>query len=69
MAALAGLRHLIRQARQEYERVGSLVLGVGVVVSAVELMGDGLQAGAALDTWMKADPTAVSALNESSFPM
>ncbi len=69
MVFLAGLRHLIRQARQEYEWVGSLVLAVGVVVSAVELVGDGLQAGAALDTWIKADPTAVRALNEGSFPM
>ena len=66
---LAGLRHLIRQARQEYELVGSLLFGVGVVVIAVELVGDGLQAGAALDTWVKADPTAVRALNEGSFPM
>ena len=66
---LAGLRHLVRQARQEYEWIASLVFGVGVVVIAVELVGDGLQAGAALDTWVKADPTAVRALNESSFPM
>ena len=66
---LAGLRHLIRQARQEYEWVGSLVFGVGVIVIAVELVGDGLQAGAALDTWVKADPSAVRALNEGSFPM
>jgi len=66
---LAGLRHLIRQARQEYEWVGSLVLAVGVVVGAVELVGDGLQAGAALDTWIKADPTAVRALNEGSFTL
>ena len=36
---------------------------------AVELVGDGLQAGAALDTWVKADPLAVRALNEGSFPM
>ena len=33
---LAGLRHLIRQARQDCEWVGSLVFGVGVVVIAVE---------------------------------
>jgi Na+/phosphate symporter len=66
---LAGLRHLIRQARQEYEWVGALVFGVGVIMIAVELVGDGLQAGAALDTWVKADPSAVRALNEGSFPM
>jgi Na+/phosphate symporter len=66
---LAGLRHLIRQAQQDCEWIGSLVFGVGVVVIAVELVGDGLQAGAALDTWVKADPLAVRALNEGSFPM
>ena len=66
---LAGLRHLIRQALQEYEWVASLVFGVGVVLVAVELVGDGLQAGAALDTWVRADPTVVRALNEGSFPM
>ena len=64
---LAGLRHLIRQ--KDFEWVGNLVFGVGVVVIAVELVGDGLQAGAALDTWVKADPVAVRALNEGSFPM
>ena len=66
---LAGFRHLIKQARQEYEWVATLVFGVGMVVIAVMLVGDGLQAGAALDTWVKADPTAVRALNEGSFPM
>jgi hypothetical protein len=66
---LAGLRHLIRQARQEYEWVASIVFGVGLVLIAVELVGDGLQAGAALDTWAKADPTAVRAINEGIFPM
>jgi hypothetical protein len=66
---LAGLRHLIRRALDEYEWVASLVFGVGMVLVAVELVGDGLQAGAALDTLVKADPTAVRALNEASFPM
>jgi hypothetical protein len=66
---LGGFRHLIRKSRQEYEWVASLMFGVGLVVIAVELVGDGLQAGAALDTWVKADPTAVRALNEASFPM
>jgi hypothetical protein len=66
---LAGFRHLIRQARQEYEWAATLVFGVGVALVAVELVGDGLQAGAALDTWIKADPTAVRGLNEGSFPV
>ena len=35
----------------------------------IELVGDELEAGAALDTWMQADPTAVRALMEGSFPM
>jgi hypothetical protein len=66
---LAGFLHLVRQARQDYEWVATLVFGVGLVVTAVWLVGDGLQAGAALDTWVKADPTAVRGLNEGSFPM
>ncbi len=66
---LAGFRHLIRQARPDYEWIATLVFGVGLVVITVELVGDGLEAGAALDTWVKTDPTAVRALMEGSFPM
>jgi len=66
---LAGLRHLVRQARPDYEWIGALVFGVGLVVITIELVGDGLEAGAALDTWVQADPTAVRALMEGSFPM
>jgi len=35
---LADFRHLIRQARQEYEWIATLVFGVGVVVTAVKLV-------------------------------
>ncbi len=66
---LAGFRHLIRQARQEYEWLATLVFAVGVVVITLELVGDGLEAGAALDTVAKADPTVVRGLMEASFPM
>ena len=66
---LAGFRHLIRQARSDYEWVATLVFGVGLMLFAIELVGDGLEAGAALDTSVKADPTAVRALMEGSFPM
>ena len=66
---MAGFRHLIRQARDDYEWIATLFFGVGLVVIAVELVADGLQAGAALDTVVKSDPTAVRALNEGSFPM
>jgi hypothetical protein len=66
---LAGFRHLIRQARPEVEWVAELVFGVGLVVVAIELVGDGLEAGAALDASVKADPTAVRGLMEGSFPL
>jgi hypothetical protein len=66
---LAGFCHLIRQSRQEYEWIAMLIFGVGLIVIAIELVGDGLEAGAALDTWVKADPTAVRGLSEGSFPM
>ena len=66
---LAGFRHLIRQARPDYEWVASLVFGVGLVVIALELVADGLEAGAALDTVVRADPTIVRGLMEASFPM
>ena len=66
---MAGFRHLVRRAREDYEWIAALFFGVGLVVIAVELVADGLQAGAALDTVVKSDPTAVRALNEGSFPM
>lgn len=56
---LAGFRHLIRQARSDFEWIASLVFGAGLVVICLELMADGLEAGAALDTVVKADPSAV----------
>ena len=66
---LAGFRHLIRQARQDYEWIATLVFGVGLVVIAIDLVADGLEAGAALDTWVSPDPTAVRGLMEASFPL
>ena len=66
---LAGFRQLIKQARPDFEWISALVFGVGLVVIAVELVGDGLEAGAALDTWVKTDPTVVRGLMEGSFPM
>lgn len=66
---LAGFRHLVRQARQEYEWLATLVFGVGLVAITLWLVGDGLQAGSALDTVARADPTIVRGLMEASFPM
>ena len=64
---LACFRHLIRQARPDYEWVSTLVFGAGLVVITLELAGDALQGGAALDTSVKADPTVVRGLFEGSF--
>jgi len=66
---LAGFRHLVRQARHDCEWIATLVFGVGLVVIAIELVADGLEAGAALDTWVSSDPTAVRGLMEASFPL
>lgn len=64
---LAGFRRLIRQARPAYEWVSALVFGVGLVVITLELAGDALAGGAALDTSVKADPSVVRGLWEGSF--
>ena len=65
---LAGFRHITRQARPDHEWVSSLVFGAGLVVITLELVGDGLQAAAALDTFVKAEPAVVRGLVEASFP-
>lgn len=64
---LAGFRHLIRKARPDYEWVSALVFGAGLVVITLELAGDALQGGAALDTSVKADPSVARGLFEGSF--
>jgi hypothetical protein len=66
---LAGFRHLIRQARQEYEWLATMVFCVGLLLITLELVGDGLEAGAALDTVAKAEPSVVRGLMEASFPL
>jgi hypothetical protein len=61
----AGLRHLIRQARAEYEWVGTLAFGAGLVLSTVTLVAASLEGGQALDAvGGLADPTAIRALGE-----
>jgi len=45
------------------------VFGVGVPLVALELVADGLEAGAALDTVAKGEPTVVRGLMEASFPL
>ncbi len=63
MIFAAGLRRLIRQARQDYEWVGTLLFGAAVVWLAVTLVADGLAGGAILDAISaQPDPSAVRAL-------
>jgi hypothetical protein len=64
---LAGFRHVIRQARPNDEWVSTLVFGAGLIVIILELAGDALQGGAALDTSVKANPTVIRGLFEGSF--
>src|SRR5271157_119171 len=63
---VAGFSRLIRQARLGYEWVAAVVFGAGLVVLTLELAGDALAAGAALDTSATADPTVVRGLWEAS---
>ena len=65
---LAGFRHTIRRARPDHEWISTLVFGAGLVVITLELVGDALQAAAAVDTFAKAEPAVVRALIEASFP-
>jgi hypothetical protein len=66
---LVGFRHLIRQARPDYEWASMLVFGAGLVFAMLTLLGDALAGGAALDTvGGKPEPTLVRALWEASIP-
>ncbi len=61
----AGLRHLIRQARSEYEWIGTLAFGAALALSTVTLVAASLEGGQALDTANGlADPSAIRALGD-----
>jgi hypothetical protein len=63
MVFAAGFRHLIRQARQDYEWLGTLLFGAAAVWLAVTLVADGLAGGAVLDAISsRPDASAVRAL-------
>jgi len=66
---LAGLRHLIREARPDYEWISTLVLGMGLLYIALQLVGDALQTAGALDATAGANQSAVRALFEASTPL
>src|SRR5271157_4190886 len=63
---VAGFSRLIRQARPDHELVAAVVFGSGLVVLTLELAGDALAGGAALDTSASADPAVVRGLWEGS---
>ena len=65
---LVGYFHLIRKTDSNYEWLSILVFGTGLVLISTELVADGLQGGAALDTAFNANPTIVRGLTEASFP-
>lgn len=63
MVFTAGLRHLIRQARPDYEWLGTLLFGAAAVWLAVTLVADGLAGAAALDAIStRPDPSVTRAL-------
>jgi hypothetical protein len=63
MVFAAGMRQLIRSARQDFEWVGTLLFGSAVVWLAVSLVADGLAGGAILDAISdEPDPSVVRAL-------
>lgn len=70
MVFLAGFRHLIRRADPEYEWVGTLAFGAGLVYVAITLASDSLQAGAVLGaTSGPIAPTITGPLAEGQFLM
>jgi hypothetical protein len=66
---LAGLGHLIKEARSDYEWISTLIFGTGLLYITLQLVGDALQGAGALDTVAGADQTAVRALFEGSVPL
>ncbi len=65
----AGLRHLIRRVRTDFEWLAALVFGSALVQTASVLVFDALAGGAALDTFNRPDPSVVRALTEASLAM
>lgn len=60
-----GFRHLVRQARPEYEWVGTLAFAAGVTLAGITLVAASLEGGQALDTvGGAASPTIIRAFGE-----
>jgi len=70
MIFLAGFRHLIRQTDVQYEWLGTLVFGVGLVYITLTLVADSLQAATVVDA--RTNPgngLIIRAMLESTFLM
>ncbi|GAB3606937.1 hypothetical protein GCM10027413_23460 [Conyzicola nivalis] len=67
---LAGFRQLITKTRPDIEWIADLAFGAGLVFVGVTLVGDAMEAGAALDSiGAVSDPTVVRALTEGHAQM
>lgn len=66
MIFVIGLSSAIRRLRSDYEWFAGLILGSGLMMSAIILVGNVLAGGAVLHTFGSPDPTAVRALSEAS---
>ncbi len=60
---------MLQRTQPECESAAARVFGTGLVLFALELVGDALQGAAALDTFAKPDPTIVRALMEASLSL
>jgi len=67
---LAGFRQLINKTRPDIEWIADLAFGAGLVFVAMTLVGDAMEAGAALDSiGAVSDPSVVRALTEGHVQM
>jgi hypothetical protein len=67
---LAGFRQLINKTRPDIEWLADLAFGAGLVFVALTLVGDAMEAGAALDSiGAVSDPSVVRALTEGHVQM
>jgi len=61
---LAGFCQALRRARADCDWLASIVFGSGLIYIAITLVGDALEGGAALDTFVNPDPSVVRGLVE-----
>jgi hypothetical protein len=67
---LAGFRQIITHARHDLQWIADIAFGAGLVFVAVTMVGDAMEAGAALDTVdMAPDASAIRALTEGHILM